>query len=190
MLNRIVLSAIVSLALIGCSDQLSEEDSRVAFAAASSTLSLGAAEAQSNAGTAAHTGDTPAFRDAAAGTVDYSYACPGGGTAHFVGSLQASSDGVGGQATFDLSTDFAGCKSLANITIDGGIDYAAAVSGTADAASVIFSMNGSLSFSGEVDGSCDLDVKFAVNATQGAAGLSYSGSVCGHDASATLNVQG
>ncbi len=188
--NRIVLSAIASLALIGCSDQLNEEDSRVAFAAAYSTLQVGAAEAQSNAGTAAHTGDTPAFRDAAAGTVDYNYSCPGGGSAHYVGSLQASSDGGGGQATFDLSTDFAGCKTIGNITVDGSMDYAASVTGTADTASVTFAMNGSLSFSGEVDGSCDIDVKISVNATQGAAGLSYSGSVCGHDAAATLNVQG
>jgi hypothetical protein len=188
--NRIVLSAIASLALIGCSDQLNEEDSRVAFVAVSSALTAGAAEAQTNAGAAARTGDTPAFRDSAAGTINYSYNCPGGGTAQFVGSVQASSDGLGGQAAFELATDFVGCKTLVNITVDGGMDYAASVTGTADAASVTFSMNGSLSFSGEVDGSCDIDLKFSANATQDAAGVTYSGSVCGHDASATLNVQG
>jgi hypothetical protein len=188
--NRIVLSAIASLALIGCSDQLNEEDSRVAFVAVSSALTAGAAEAQTNAGAAARTGDTPAFRDAAAGTVDYSYNVPGrrhGALRRLGAGVERRARRAGGVRAGDR---LRGCKTLVNITVDGGMDYAASVTGTADAASVTFSMNGSLSFSGEVDGSCDIDLKFSANATQGAAGVTYSGSVCGHDASATLNVQG
>lgn len=190
MLNKIVLSAIASLALIGCSDQLNEEDSRAAFTAAYATLSAGGAAAQTSAATPVQADDSPAFRAGAAGSVDYDYACPGGGTAHFAGTVTAVADDVGGQANFTFATDFSGCKTLLDITIDGSIDYASSVTGSAESASVKFSMDGSLSFSGKVDGSCDIEVDLAVSAVPGTASASYSGSVCGHDASATLSVQG
>jgi hypothetical protein len=163
----------------------------VAFVAAYSTLSAGGAAAQTSAaGTAAHASDTPAFRAGAAGSVDYDYMCPGGGTAHFVGSVAAVSDETSGQATFTLATEFAGCKTLVDITIDGNMDYASSVSGSAEAAEVSFSMSGSLAFEGKVEGSCDVDVKLSVSATPGSATGTYEGSVCGHDAAATLNVTG
>lgn len=190
MLNKIVLSAIASLALIGCSDQLNEEDSRVAFAAAAATLSTGAAAAQTSVAVPVQAEDSPVFRAGAAGSVDYDYACPGGGTAHFAGSVTAVSDDLGGQATFTFATDFAGCKTLLDITIDGNLDYASSVTGSADSATVTLSMDGSLSFSGKVDGSCDIEVDLSVSAAPGSASGTYSGSVCGHDASSTLSVQG
>jgi len=190
MLNKIVLSAVASLALIGCSEQLDEEDSRVAFTAAFSTLSAGGAAAQTSAATPVQADETPVFRAGAAGSVDYDYACPGGGTAHFAGSVTAVSDDVGGQASFTFATDFAGCKTLLDVTIDGSLDYASSVSGSAESATVTLSMDGSLSFSGKVDGTCDIEVDLSVSAAPGSAMGTYSGSVCGHDASATLNVQG
>lgn len=191
MRNSISVAILGSFTLLGCSQQLSEEDARVAFVAAYSTLSTGGAAAAASAGgTAAHATDTPAFRAGAAGSVDFDYMCPGGGSAHFAGSATAASDGTTGQATFTLSTDFAGCKTLVDITIDGSMDYASSVSGSAEAAEVTFSMTGSLDFAGKVEGSCDIDVKLSVSATAGSAMGTYEGSVCGHDAAATLNVTG
>lgn len=192
MRNELVLSAIASLALVGCSgpDPLNVEDSRVAFAVVSATLVSGA-EAASASGTAAHTGDSLVFRKSVEGAVDYDFACIDGGTVHFSGSVHASSDPSGGQATFELSTDFVGCKVMGgNITIDGGMDYSASTSGSSSGdADVTFAMNGSLSFSGDIDGSCDFDVKFSAATTgEGSAGVMYSGSICGHDAAVTLNV--
>ena len=66
---------------------------------------------------------------------------------------------------------------------------------TADGATTQLTMKGSLSYEGQVDGSCDWDLTMKV-ATTGAAGgtpgvnAEYSGTMCGHKASATLNVQG
>lgn len=190
MRNWIVLSSIASFFLVGCSQELSEKDAQVAFAATYTTLSVGGAAAQASAGTPVQADESPAFRAGAAASVDYDYNCLGGGTAHFVGTATAASTETAGQATFNLATDFVGCTSPDNITIDGNLDYAASVSGTADTAEVTLSMNGSLSFEGKVEGSCEIDLKLAFSATAGSAQASYKGSVCGHDASATLNVQG
>lgn len=188
--NRIALSVFASLALLGCSKQLDEEDAAVAFAAAYTTLQTGGAMAQASAGSAAQVEETPAFRAGVEGSVEYDYACPGGGSAHYSGAVTASGDDLGGQATFAFATDFSGCKTLFDITIDGSIDYSSSVTGSAESATVTFSMDGSLDFAGKVDGSCDIEVDLQVSATPGSASGSYSGSVCGHDASATLNVQG
>lgn len=191
MFNRIVLSSLATFFLVGCSQELSEKDAQVAFGAALTVLQSGGAMAQSSAGaTPVQADDAPAFRAGAEAAVDYDFACPGGGTARFAGSVVAASDETSGQATFTFQTDFAACKSLANITIDGNMDYASSISGTAEAVQLTFSMSGSLSFSGEVEGSCDIDLTLNASATAGSAGGTFEGSVCGHDASATLNVQG
>ena len=77
------------------------------------------------------------------------------------------------------------------MTISGSLDYSAAVSADgAGAASTTFTMKGSLSYEGKVEGSCDIDMTAAVNVAGGSVGASYEGSICGHNAKATLNVQG
>ena len=60
----------------------------------------------------------------------------------------------------------------------------------AGTASTMFTMKGSLSYEGKVEGSCDIDMTAAVSVASGAVGASYEGSICGHNAKATLNVQG
>ena len=59
MKNQLVMSAIASLVLVGCSDQLNEDDSRVAFVAASSVVSEGSLQAQTSAPTAGRGGVAP-----------------------------------------------------------------------------------------------------------------------------------
>lgn len=191
MRNTIVLTALATFTMIGCSKQLDEQDSRVAFAAAFGALGTGAGEAQLSAGgaAAAQASDTPSFRAGAAGAVDYTFNCQGGGSIHFAGNVTAVANDTGGYASFNFSTDYASCSFL-NITMDGSVDYVASASGTADTAKADFSIDGSLSFSGEVDGDCDFDLTYSLSATQNAANISYSGSICGHDAAATLNVSG
>lgn len=191
MRNQIFLSSIATLALASCSYELSEEDSRTAFFATQTVLAAGAAEAQGSAvATPVQADGTPAFRAGGEANVDFTFNCPGGGTARYTGTAVAAGDTSGAQGTFTLSTAFAGCKTLQNITIDGDMDYAASASASDASAQLSFTMNGSLSFSGEVDGTCDIDVKIAASATPGSASGSFEGSVCGHDAKATLSVTG
>lgn len=191
MRSKLVLSVVACGALVGCSGpQLSEEDAVVGFSAASMVLSTGSSMAVANVGAAAQAEETPSFRAEGEAAVDFTYNCPGGGTARFAGSAVAASAESGGNVTFSLNTDFAACGTINSVTIDGGIDYASSVTGSAEAVSVEFSMDGSLSFSGQVEGDCDIDVKFSLSASQGAAGGSYKGSFCGHDASSTFKTQG
>ena len=201
MRNSLFLSLPCALLLVACSHELSEDDARLAYVATYSALGQGSAQATTIANTTPLVAaDTPELRSGgvqprAAANVDYTWTCTGGGTAHYVGSAEAVTEGAGaGSANFTLATTFDAC-SVAGITIDGDLDYAASVSVTADSATTQLTMNGSLSYAGQVDGSCDWDLTMKV-ATSGAAGgnpsvnAEYSGSMCGHNASATLNIQG
>lgn len=186
--SQAVLSVIASLVLVGCagSDPLNAEDSRVAFAALSATLESGAAAAGD--GTAAYTGDSPAFRDLIDTMVDYDFPCMGGGKAHFSGSVQVSSEPDSDHTAVDLSTDFDSCTAEGgNIIIDGGMDYVVLVSSSAESDNVTVVMKGSLSFSGDIVGSCDIDVKLFVTSSEDESGVMYEGSICGHNAAVTIN---
>lgn len=185
--NKLILSAIACIGLVGCAEQLNEEDSRVAFTAVQATLEAGVAAAPA-AGSAAHTGPSVTFRDEVGAAVDYDFACFGGGKAHFSGTVNVSSEPDSDQVAVDLSTDFNGCKAEGgDITIDGGMDYAVSVSSAGDSDDVTVTMHGKLSFSGDINGACDIDVKLSVSSTQDSSSVTYSGSICGHDAEVTVN---
>lgn len=186
--NKLILSAIACIGLVGCAEQqLNDEDSRVAFTAVRATLEAGAAAAPAS-NSAAYTGPSLAFREEVGGMVDYDFACFGGGKAHFSGMVHVSSEPDSDQVAVDLSTDFNGCKAeIGDITIDGGMDYAVSVSSSGDSDDVTVTMHGKLSFSGDINGACDIDVKLSVSSMQDSNSVSYSGSICGHDAEVTIN---
>lgn len=201
MRSTVFLSTVCTLLLAGCSHELSEEDARLAYVATYSALAQGSAQATTIANSSPLVAaDDVELRSGgvsprSAAAVDFSWSCPSGGTAHYVGSAEAVTEGAGaGSANFTLATTFDACA-VSGITITGDLDYAAAVTVTADSATTQLTMTGSLSYDGQVDGSCDWDLTMKV-ATSGVAGgnpsvnAEYSGSMCGHKAAATLNVQG
>jgi len=201
MRSSLFLSTACTLLLAACSGGLSDEDTRLAYVATYSALAQGGAQATTIANTTPLVaGDTVEFRNGgvlprAAANVDFTWDCTSGGTAHYVGSAEAVTEGAGaGSANFTLATTFDVCA-VTGITISGDLDYAASVSVTADGATTQLTMKGSLSYEGQVDGACDWDLTMKV-ATSGAAGgtpgvsAEYSGSICGNKAAATLNVQG
>jgi hypothetical protein len=201
MRSSVFLFTACTLLFTACSNELSEEDARLAYVATYSALAQGSAMATTIANTTPLVAeDGVEFRNGgisprAAAGVDFTWACPSGGSAHYVGNAEAVTEGAGaGSANFTLATTFDACATT-GITITGDLDYAASVSVTADGATTQLTMKGSLSYEGQVDGSCDWDLTMKV-ATTGAAGgtpgvnAEYSGTMCGHKASATLNVQG
>ena len=202
MRSSLLLSSIACLSLLpACSGGLNDDDARVAFVATYAALAQGSAQANTIANTSPLVvdGDGLEFRRGGVqlrtqANVDYTWDCTSG-TAHYVGTAEAVTEGAGaGSANFTLATTFDAC-SVSGITISGDIDYAASVTVTADSATTQLTMNGSLSYEGQVEGGCDWDLtmKVAVSGVGGGGGsvnAEYSGSICGHKAAATLNVQG
>lgn len=189
MRSTIVLMS-ASLLLVACSQELSDDDTRKAWVATNAALAQGSAQAQVAATSVpAVPGQSQDLRPRVAAQVDYTWNCLGGGTAHFVGDAQVDATSGSSDVSFNLATEFDACAG-SGVTISGSLDYAASVSATSGSASTTLTMKGSLSYEGDVEGSCDIDMKASVSASAGSVGASYEGSICGHDASATLNVKG
>jgi hypothetical protein len=185
----IVSAGFVSLA--ACSSGLSEEDTRVAWAATNLALTQGQAQAQAAAsGVPLAPGpETDEIRPRVAAQVDFTWSCPEGGTARYAGSAETVSDAGGSDVSFDLATDFDACG-VSGVAISGSLDYSAAVSTSAGSTATTLTMKGNLSFEGKVEGGCEIDMTSKVSVTGGSVSVSYDGSICGNSASATLNVQG
>lgn len=177
MRNKLILSVSASLQFLGCSaalDPLNGEDAKVAFAAVDATMqdALAAPAVQSTSS------DTTTFRsDEVAVTLDFDYACTGGGMAHLSGSTLVTDELV----MTDVAFDFASCKASGggDITIDGSMHSETSVSDP----EVSTAMNGSLSFVGDINGSCDFDMKTSVTDDK----VMVTGSFCGYDAAVTVN---
>lgn len=198
MRSILIVVSVACVSVVGCGNSVSEEDTRVAWASTNLALAQGQAQAQAIAQTgvpAAPSGEAEEVRPRAAAQVDYTWTCTEGGSARFVGSAEALVSDVGtSEVSFELATDFEGCTVL-GVTISGSLDYAAAVSTGAGSASTTLTMKGGLDYSGKVEGSCEIDMTASVSVSGGAGGAgsvgaSYDGSICGHSAKATLNVQG
>ncbi|MBK9757589.1 MAG: hypothetical protein IPO88_29610 [Nannocystis sp.] len=185
MRSSLFVASVCTLLLTACSGGLSDDDSRVAWAATQVALSQGQTQAQLAAsGTPLMTGDEVAFRR-------------GGGLLHRRRHGALCRDRVGGErragaVNFTLATTFDGCD-VSGITISGDLDYVAEVTTSGTSATSALTMHGSLSYEGKVEGSCDWDLTMKVAATAtggggGSASAEFSGSICGHDASATLKV--
>ena len=141
---------------------------------------------------------TPAFAASActrgpAPTSNYDWTCTGGGTAHYAGEAEAVLDDAGASnVTFDIAAEFDAC-SVNGITISGDLQYALDLEGTADTLMLKSSMKGSMSYEGQVDGSCDWDLTMTVAASSAGAGTvnaTFSGSICGHDAQGVFSAHG
>lgn len=122
--------------------------------------------------------------------MDFSYDCPAGGSADFVG--QATANIIYGEADADFAYDvtFSGCA-VYGVTIDGAMAYARTAEMRAGEASTTLTWSGDLSWSGDVEADCAVDVSGSTTMTLSVAGFSYdssmTGSVCGEDASHALS---
>ncbi|HRI07825.1 MAG TPA: hypothetical protein PKW35_08415 [Nannocystaceae bacterium] len=182
---------VVAMVVVGCGGDVSEDDARSGWAKTNAVLSSGGMAAQSSAG---DTAQDPSYRALPVGTsVDYQYACSGGGTLHFVGTYEVAT-GLGTDVNFTYDATFAGCDA-GGVTVDGQLDYAASVSTSDTGTSITYDYKGDLTWSGDVEGGCVIDMQGSVTTTTGGVGpgsvsISYKGSICGYDAAATLNVNG
>jgi len=138
------------MVVVGCGGDVSEDDARSGWAKTNAVLSSGGMAAQSSAG---DTAQDPSYRALPVGTsVDYQYACSGGGTLHFVGTYEVAT-GLGTDVNFTYDATFAGCDA-GGVTVDGQLDYAASVSTSDTGTSITYDYKGDLTWSGDVEGGC------------------------------------
>ena len=199
MRHGLVITSVCSLLLAACSSGLDANDSLVAFGATYAALSQGQAQAQVAAnGMAIVEGDDTSFRGLgvhprAGANVNYDWACTSGGTAHYAGAAEAVLDDAGASTvTFDLTAEFDACA-VNGITLTGDLEYAVDVETTAETLYLKSTMKGAMSYEGQLEGSCDwsLTMKIATSsAGAGTVNAEFSGSICGHDAAATLTAHG
>lgn len=156
----ILVSAFV-LPAVGCGgdeNTLSQEEAGQAFASLSQAM----------------TGVESAAREESIeisdSEISVTVACLNGGSASVEGNFDSNE-------SFSLSVEFDSCAET-NITIDGSLGYA----GTITEDGLTITMEGSLSFSGQVEGSCTIDVTTTVSD----AGATVDGSVCGQQVDASV----
>ncbi|MBA2665029.1 MAG: hypothetical protein H0U74_22270 [Bradymonadaceae bacterium] len=181
---------LVMLALVtsACSDEVSQEDAQRGWAAANLVLALGQAQAQTRSSALESTESDFDYSttESANGTqhnVNYSFSCLEGGKAAFVGKFATHDNG---QTTFSYDVSYDGCRSQ-SVVIDGALGFSLDMKITDSSTSLEYVYNGTLDFSGEASGTCAIDL-IGKTSTSFAGGsdfsyqVSYSGSVCGHDA--------
>jgi hypothetical protein len=152
------------LPVLGCGgdeNTLSQEEAGQAFASLSqATTSVEAAARE-------------ASLEISDNEISATVTCLNGGFASVAGIFDSNE-------SFSLSVEFNSCTET-NITIDGSLDYAATV--TENGITTI--MDGSLSFSGAVEGNCTIDVITTIND----ASVSVDGSVCGQNVDVSVDGQ-
>ena len=164
------LVALGAVALIGCGggDPLSEGDAQLAWEATNSSI---------------NSGGSP-------GALSFSSNCADGGSVKFKYSLGDAFSGLGGAgADLEYELKFKGCKHN-GVKITGDLTYRINAATSATSANVSWDWEGKLKYSGDIKGSCEYDIHGEVSAGAGTASVSYMGSICGHDASASLTADG
>ena len=117
------------------------------------------------------------------GSLDVSFDCPGGGSYRAVGTYSNSE-------AFDLSVEFESC-SADGIVIDGSLDLHAEVVVDENSTRVETSYVGDLTWSGEVEGSCGIDMTASVSVVTSGdksdVDVEVHGDICGYDADAVVH---
>ncbi len=112
-------------------------------------------------------------------SVDVSGACASGGTFSMSGTYAGQTTSED-RAAFDLTAAFVGCGNLGT-TLDGELHWTSVVAGQAFDAAMV----GELRAQGpDLDASCGFDLHMVVDRTL----IAYSGSLCGYDLNADLNI--
>ena len=185
MVRVVVVSsvAMVVLGLVGCG--VSPEDTKRVWGSVQKSLG------KSGGGTR---------QQALSVGVDFDVDCARGGSAHMVAKLLIDDQAIDAtNALFGYDVAYDACEPDDDI-LDGDLHYAAALQAAATDSTATLSVRtvyqGSVSSHGATNGTCDVDVVGTVDAAAGQgpgdefqSGVSvvYSGTICGHDASETLN---
>lgn len=155
----ILVLLVVGLAT-GCSDGMSEADSRKAMIATAGALTSGSAEADADANKA----DGLAF----------THGCDEGGSLLLEGPMSGISIG------FDLGVKLTTCTRN-GITMTGELTYVMVAVNAILVTTSTFQYAGTVTFSGDVSGTCDVAM---TGTTVGAPGVSiatWAGKFCDHD---------
>lgn len=121
------------------------------------------------------------------GNLDLDAACTGDGTARFVGSYAD-------EGSFDMSAEFDGCTAE-GVVISGNLALTGSVVTEGDSTTVTLSYEGDLTWSGEAQGSCAIDVEAAMTTSFSGEGedaeldfdMTFEGTICGYDAESVAN---
>lgn len=117
------------------------------------------------------------------GTLAGELTCPSSGKYSIEGS-------IADENTFDVSIDFEGC-SADGVTISGHLAMHAEVAVTDNSSRVHLDYEGELEWSGDAEGSCEIDmvadVAVAVSGNDAKVDASFHGHVCGYSADAVVD---
>lgn len=172
------------LLLVGCGDdQLDEDEAEQAWQTTQQSVSSGESEVKVRAESSESGGSDADM------TVDVQ--CRSGGTATFRGQYWTDVESESGDATgveAELSIDYSSCERN-GIVIDGRLDYMIDMTSSDQSTNLVYTWDGDLEYSGDVEGNCMIDLRGELDAgTQEGASYSYeySGSICGHDANQVM----
>jgi len=163
-LTTIALAAL-ALALVACGG-INEDDAKKAWAATQKALDTSAGQALTA---------TQALYDMEA----FVNECTDGGQATF----KMSADVNVGEMTsvdFDYEVLFEDCGEDGVVT-NGTIVYASAVETSEAGTLVVLDYDGDLTYSGEVNGECEVALDARVETSATSTSVQYTGSYCGHD---------
>ena len=126
---------------------------------------------------------------ATANGLSVSVPCAEGGKVKWKSDLGDLSFGVGGGANvgWTYTLVFRGCK-YNGVKISGKMDYTFEVVAKEGASYNRWGYSGKLRYAGDIKGSCKYEMNGEVAVDDSGVSVSYSGSICGHDAYATLSV--
>ncbi len=170
---------------------------RIAFVIAALVLAAGCAPSADNVdeiwdstSLALSDAQTEVATDVALGTTDSAdlvveASCEDGGSITVSGSMGSASILDTVSASFDLKADFHACESE-GVTIDGQLDWALSAE-VNEGAAVRLEWTGDLDYSGKYVGNCVIDMFAEAAVTGTSASVSYEGTICGFDASASLS---
>ena len=195
---KLVLLATLPLLGLGCSAVEGEENAGRGMRAMMKMLGVGAPGAASlMAATDGRPDDFRAFGLDVGGSVhiDADIPCPDGGKMRLDGSATLDSqlgtvEGWDAYASlaieFDLGVKFRRCK-VDGVKLGGELDYALTfdVDSTAGTASLEWSYTGDVTFRGEVEGRCEIDMHASAQSGDAFSNLdvrAYAGTMCGFDA--------
>ena len=170
-MTKYILTALVLMTSVGCGgggDTLTEQQTMQALTAMGSATGLSLAAANSEVQITS--GQV---------TVNSSASCPSGGSARASGQVL-----VNGTSDFQytLGISMSSCN-VGNLTMNGQLD----TTGTFNSNGATLSLDGQITFSGGITGTCVFNIDFSVNPQTGS--LSYKGKACGRSVNIQLNQQ-
>ena len=164
-----LVTLFLALVLAGCgNDQLDEEETQEGWRATQQTLTSGEAQARSPSDNAAESDGNASF------DVD----CSGGGSTAFDGNYayEATDDeGLSHELDADMEVTYEACAHN-GITIDGFINYTAATEASDDGFKYVYEYNGDLKYTGDINGSCMIEMTGEIAADATGASFEYPSS--------------